>query len=416
MLFVKNNDDVVYVNHYSGLLEVEGKGVLGPAETDVWPVSDANWGSEFNTLSVQEGITGLAEGYLDAFPNIGCLILGRTVGSVALTPAVQKRLRKYKVLIRGEYDSYAETFAKELGLKFLQSDIHLADDDDEVHHEHDIITLRFHPNGSADIHYDCYTPGSSAGNFGGGEVVREIPRDFYVGCDVESFAANFPEKLREQLTANEMLGRFLEAANRRHEAKKRHAEKTDGSPEEIRLELRDEEWPLESIDHDREIVRAIVTDDDGWFYFVRAERDDHFGKATLIETSGGGVEPGEDLETAIRRELKEELGADVDIVCKIGVVSDYYNLIRRHNINNYFLCRAKSFGETHLTDQEIEDYHLRTLKLRYDDALDEYKKRSDTRIGRLIANREIPILLRAKELLDGGKRMNGSRQSDRSGS
>ena len=67
---------------------------------------------------------------------------------------------------------------------------------------------------------------------------------------------------------------------------------------------------------------------------MRANRDDDFGKATLIETAGGGVEAGEDLDTAIRRELKEELGADVEILCKIGVVSDYYNLINRHNVNN----------------------------------------------------------------------------------
>ena len=99
------------------------------------------------------------------------------------------------------------------------------------------------------------------------------------------------------------------------------------------------------------------------FYFVRAERDDDFGKVTLIETSGGGVEIGEDLQTAIQRELKEELGISVEIICKIGVVSDYYNLIHRHNINNYFLCKVKSFGEKNLTQDEIESFHLSTLKL-----------------------------------------------------
>ena len=60
---------------------------------------------------------------------------------------------------------------------------------------------------------------------------------------------------------------------------------------EITVELRDEEWPFDYIDHDRVIARAIVFDDDGYFYFVRAERDDIFGRATLIETSGGGVVP-----------------------------------------------------------------------------------------------------------------------------
>ena len=55
------------------------------------------------------------------------------------------------------------------------------------------------------------------------------------------------------------------------------------------------------------IARAICFDDAGFFYFVRAERDDDFGKATLIETSGGGALAGEDLQSAIKRELKEEL-------------------------------------------------------------------------------------------------------------
>ncbi len=49
----------------------------------------------------------------------------------------------------------------------------------------------------------------------GGEYVRELPKDFYVGCTVEQFAGNFPERLHEQLTANEMLRRFLDAANSR---------------------------------------------------------------------------------------------------------------------------------------------------------------------------------------------------------
>ena len=77
---------------------------------------------------------------------------------------------------------------------------------------------------------------------------------------------------------------------------------------EIKIELQDSEWAFTYTDHDREIVRAIVFDTEGYYYFVRAVRDDDFGKATLIETAGGGVEKGEDLTSAIRRELKEELG------------------------------------------------------------------------------------------------------------
>lgn len=169
---------------------------------------------------------------------------------------------------------------------------------------------------------------------------------------------------------------------------------------ELYIELRDTEWPFTGTDHDRQIVRAIVVDEHGNYYFMRAVRDDDFGKATIIETAGGGVECGENLLEAIKRELKEELGAEVDILCKIGVVSDYYNLIHRHNINNYYLCKAKSFGDTHMTQDEIERFHLSMLKLSYEEAVSEYEKCRDSKLGRLIANRELPILKQAKELLD----------------
>lgn len=169
---------------------------------------------------------------------------------------------------------------------------------------------------------------------------------------------------------------------------------------ELKLDLQDTEWTYEYVDHDRNIARAIVFDEEGQFYFVRVERDDDFGKATLIETAGGGVEPGEDLITAIKRELREELGVKVEVLCKIGIVSDYYNLIHRHNINNYFLCKIESFGEKNLTQDEINSFHLSTLRLSYDEAVREYESRANTKLGKLVANRELPVLHRAKEIID----------------
>ena len=168
---------------------------------------------------------------------------------------------------------------------------------------------------------------------------------------------------------------------------------------ELKINLQDTEWKQDYIDHDRNIARAIVYDEKEQFYFVRAERDDDFGKATLIETAGGGVEEGENLLAAIKRELKEELGVSVEVVCKIGVVSDYYNLIHRHNINNYFLCKVKSFGDKNLTEDEINSFHLSTLKLSYEEAVKEYEYRATTKLGKLVANRELPILQRAKEIM-----------------
>ena len=169
---------------------------------------------------------------------------------------------------------------------------------------------------------------------------------------------------------------------------------------ELCLHLQDEEWPFTYTDHERIIARAIVVDDSGCFHFMRAARDDEFGDGTWIETSGGGAEPGEDLHTAIARELKEELGANVEILCKLGTVHDYYNLIHRRNCNHYFLCRALSFGETSMTPDEIEKYQLSAWKLSYEEAVAAYERCSCTALGRLIARRELPILHHAKKILD----------------
>ena len=171
--------------------------------------------------------------------------------------------------------------------------------------------------------------------------------------------------------------------------------------EELFLQLNDTAWPYTYTDHERQIARAIVFDEDGSFYFVRVHRDDLFGKGVFIETSGGGIEAGEEPETAIRRELKEELGAEVNVVCKLGVVSDYYNVIHRHNVNHYYLCKLLSVGSTAMTEEEISDFQLSTLRLRYEEAVAEYRKNAGTPWGSLLCQRELPVLEQAKKAMEG---------------
>ena len=170
----------------------------------------------------------------------------------------------------------------------------------------------------------------------------------------------------------------------------------------LSLSLTDNEFPASEITHDRHAARGIAFDDDGCFYFVRADREDLFGSVTTIETAGGGVEKDETPEEAVLRELKEELGADTRLVCKIGVVSDYYNVLHRHNINHYFLCRVRSFGERELLPYEANAFHLTTLRLSFEEAEAEYERCAASALGRLIRQREMPVLRRAAELLKEG--------------
>jgi len=168
----------------------------------------------------------------------------------------------------------------------------------------------------------------------------------------------------------------------------------------FKIKLKDISYPYTKITHTRKIARAIIFDDDFNFYFVSAKRDDEFGKADLIETSGGGVKVKETYRNALKRELKEELGVEVNIIGYLGEIVDYYNLIYRENLNHYFLCKVVSFTKKDLTKEEINDFHLSTLKITLDEAFALYQKCSVTKIGKLLLQREIIPLNRVKDLLN----------------
>jgi 8-oxo-dGTP pyrophosphatase MutT (NUDIX family) len=72
----------------------------------------------------------------------------------------------------------------------------------------------------------------------------------------------------------------------------------------------------------------------------------------------GGLEDGEDLETAAVREVREETGLDCAIVEKLGVV-DYWFVwrpdgVRYHKFVHYFLMRHVG-GDPSSRDDEAED-------------------------------------------------------------
>ena len=170
------------------------------------------------------------------------------------------------------------------------------------------------------------------------------------------------------------------------------------------IELEDKEWERMGEQNDRHCARAIVVDDLRQFYFVQITRDDLFGKGTYIETAGGGLEENENTEEAVLREVKEELGIESELLCKIGIVSDYYHAVNRHNINHYYLCKMKNRGEQELLDYEKNDFQMKVLTLGYEEAVKLYEQQTDKKLGRLLTNRELPILKVAKQWLDGQKR------------
>lgn len=166
----------------------------------------------------------------------------------------------------------------------------------------------------------------------------------------------------------------------------------------VKLTLVDDQYPIEGTEHVRPISRGVVLDENGNVALHHVYRDDAFGKQWYFETPGGGIDPGETPEQAVKRECKEELGDEVEILSYLGEVDDDYNLIHRHNQSHYYLCRKLSQGKRHFVSEG--DLLIReTLWIPIEEAIAKMESQDDWGVSVLVKRRELPVLRAAQEKL-----------------
>ena len=94
-------------------------------------------------------------------------------------------------------------------------------------------------------------------------------------------------------------------------------------------------------------ARAIVKNQDGLYAVMYAD------KFRLHSLPGGGVEDGEDVLTALRREVYEETGCVCDEIRELGIISENRGSLDYTQINHYFVVTTTHTpGENHLTEAE----------------------------------------------------------------
>lgn len=97
-------------------------------------------------------------------------------------------------------------------------------------------------------------------------------------------------------------------------------------------------------------ARAIVRNWKGEYAVM------YSAKFKLYSLPGGGVEDGEDVLTALHREIYEETGCTCDEVQELGAVYENRGSLDYTQVNYYFIVTTDHIAENHLTETEQENH------------------------------------------------------------
>jgi 8-oxo-dGTP pyrophosphatase MutT (NUDIX family) len=123
---------------------------------------------------------------------------------------------------------------------------------------------------------------------------------------------------------------------------------------------------------------------------VHVKGIDMFGIRDHFETPGGGVEEGETLETALRREILEEVGYEIDNISYIGEAPIEYNLLNRIDNGHFFIAHTKNFIGRNLLDYEKAlDFSIEWFCV--DELIQMYETKKVSLVGNMIHERDYNV-------------------------
>lgn len=100
----------------------------------------------------------------------------------------------------------------------------------------------------------------------------------------------------------------------------------------------------------RTAARAILFNSQGQVALLKVDNGNYH------KLPGGGVELDEKIEEALIREIREEVGASIQIEKKLGTIEEYRSEFRQIQESHFFICQAiGDIAEPMFTEREIND-------------------------------------------------------------
>ena len=100
----------------------------------------------------------------------------------------------------------------------------------------------------------------------------------------------------------------------------------------------------------REAARAVVFDDENYVALLYASQYGYY------KLPGGGIEKDEDPEIALKRECAEEIGCNIKIERKLGVVLEYRKRYGLKQTSHCYIAKLIGIkGRPTLMEDEIEE-------------------------------------------------------------
>ena len=148
----------------------------------------------------------------------------------------------------------------------------------------------------------------------------------------------------------------------------------------------------------RDAVRGFIYNDLNQVALIHIEGIDDFGKRNHYELPGGGIEKGEDEVEALKREIKEEIGYEIDNIVPIGTIAIEYNLLKRIDNQHFYLAHATKFVGQHLLDYE-KNLFKEIVFYDIDKLLTMYETFNVENVGKMIHERDSIVAKYAIDML-----------------